>query len=124
MPRDKEPNDADSNPILFAALRLLENAAPHALSDPEGALRDLIPRLRFLVVAQVEKPTIAQLEAVRALDKGKSLVQVRKALQAGALSFGPFPGELAERALIPKLTRHGLSASLRELTPEEKAKQL
>src|SRR5262245_50609012 len=60
MPDDKNRNETDSNPILSLAMRLFERIAPGRLSDPEGALRDLVPRLRFLVVAQVEKPTVAQ----------------------------------------------------------------
>ena len=124
MPADKDRNEPKPNPILAAALSVLMCVAPRALTDPEQALRDLVPRLRFLVVAKLEKPTIAQLEALRAFDKASSLVQIRKAIQAHDLCFGPFPGELAERGLMPELARHGLSASLRELTAEERATQL
>ncbi len=124
MPHDENEKGSNPNPILSAAFGLFEGIAPGALDDPENALRDLLPRLRFLVVARVEKPTIAQLEVLRAFDKASSLVQIRKAIQANELRFGPFPGELAERALMPELLRHGLSVSLREMTGEEKAKQL
>jgi hypothetical protein len=118
-PPDKNP----PNPILETALGILEGFAPGFLNDPEKAWRDLLPRLRFLVVAPVEKPTLPQLEAIRALDSASNLVQVRKALQAGNLQFGPYPGDMAERALLPRLAQLGLSVSLRELTEAEKAQQ-
>jgi hypothetical protein len=113
--------DKTPNPILATTLAMMEGIAPGGLDDPEKALRDLVPRLRFLVVERVEKPTIPQLEALRPFDSGSSLVQIRKALQAGELRFGPFPGDLAEQAMIPQLIRQGLSVSLRELTEAEKA---
>jgi hypothetical protein len=117
-------NNQKPNPILATALGMIEGVAPGALDDPEKALRDLAPGLRFLVVERVEKPTMPQLEALRAFDKASSLVQIRKAVQAGQLQFGPFPGELAERTLMPELIRQGLSVSLRELTAAERAQHL
>jgi hypothetical protein len=114
------PDETPPNPILETAMRMMERIAPGGLDDPEKAWRDLVPRLRFLIVEQVEKPTIAQLEALRAFNSGSSLVQIRKALQAGELRFGPFPGDLAEQALIPQLVQLGLSVSLQELTQAEK----
>jgi hypothetical protein len=119
-PHDKTP----PNPILATALGMIEGVAPGALDDPEKALRDLVPRLRFLVVERVEKPTIPQLEALRAFDSSSSLVQIRKALLAGELRFGPFPGDLAERAMMPQLVQLGLPVSLRELTEAEKTQHL
>jgi hypothetical protein len=117
-------NDPTPNPILATALGMIESVAPGALDDPEKALRALVPQLRFLVVERVERPTIPQLEALRAFDAASSLVQIRKAIQASELKFGPFPGELAERAFLPELVRQGLSVSLRELTAEEKDQHL
>lgn len=117
------PEKTSPNPILATALGMMEGIAPGALDDPEKALRDLVPRLRFLVVKRVENPTISQLEALRSFDSSSSLVQIRKALQVGELRFGPFPGDLAERGMIPQLTQLGLSVSLRELTEAEKAEQ-
>lgn len=118
------PPDQHPNPILAAALGMIESVAPGALDDPETALRALVPQLRFLVVGRVEKPTIPQLEALRSFDSGSSLVQIRKAVQAGELRFGPFPCDLAERALMPQLVELGLSVELRELTETEKAQHL
>ena len=83
--------DKTPNPILATAMGMLEGVAPGALSDPEKALRDLLPRLRFLVVARVEKPTIPQLEAVRSFDSASSLVQIRKALRPVSFALGLFP---------------------------------
>ena len=98
--------------------------APGGLDDPEEALRELVPRLRFLVVEPVEKPTIPQLEALREFDSESSLIQLRKALQAGGLRFGPFTSDLAERALIPPLIEAGLAVSLQALTEAEQAQHL
>jgi hypothetical protein len=117
--RDKTPN-----PLLATALGIIEGLAPGALSDPEKALRDLVPRLRFLVVERVERPTLPQLEALRVFDSASSLVQIRKRLQTGELCFGPLAGDLAEQAMIPRLVQQGLSVSLRELTEAEKAQHL
>ena len=119
-PADKTPQ----NPILAAALGMMESIAPGGLADPEKALRALVPRLRFLVVQRVEKPTIPQLQALRAFDDSSSLVQIRKALQVGELRLGPFPGDFAERAMIPHLVQLGLPVSLRELTEAEKSQHL
>ena len=118
------PDKKYPNPILATALGMMECIAPGGLDDPEKALRDLVPRLRFLVVLPVEKPTIPQLEALRAFDGGSSLVQIRKALQAGELRFGPFPRDLAEQAMMPQLVQLGLPVSLRELTQAEKTQHL
>jgi hypothetical protein len=116
--------DKTPNPILATALAMMESIAPGGLDDPKKALRDLVPRLRFLVVERVENPTSPQLEALHTFDSGSSLVQIRKALKAGELRFGPFPGDLAEQAMIPQLLQQGLSVSLRELTEAEKAQHL
>jgi len=113
-----------SKPILSAAFALFGKVAPGSLLEPERAWRELVPRLRFLVIARTEKPTITQLEAIRSLNKAVSLVQVRKAIQAGELRYGPFPGHLAERHMVPQLVKHGLSVSLRQLSHEEQAQQL
>jgi hypothetical protein len=120
----KSSDDTPPNPILATAFGMMESIAPGGLDDPEKALRDLVPRLRYLIVKRVEKPTIPQLEALRAFESGSNLVQIRKSLQAGKLQFGPFPGDLAERALIPRLVQLGLPVSLRELTQSEKAQHL
>lgn len=120
----KPPDKNLPNPILATAMGMMESIAPGGLVDPEKALRDLVPRLRFLVVQRVEKPTIPQLEALRDFDSSSSLVQIRKALQAGELRFGPFPVDLAERAMIPHLVQLGLPVSLRELTEAEKSQHL
>jgi hypothetical protein len=120
----KSPDETPPNPILETALRMIESIAPGGFDDPEKALRELVPRLRFLIVERVEKPTMPQLEALRAFGSGSSLVQIRKSLQAGKLQFGPFPGDLAGRALIPRLVQLGLPVSLRELTQSEKAQHL
>lgn len=114
------PDEDPPNPILATALGMIEGVVPGALDDPEKALRDVVPRLRFLVVAPVEKPTLPQLQALGAFDDSSSLVELRKALQAGELRFGPFPGDLAERAMMPELVELGLPVSLRELTEAEK----
>jgi len=82
---DKEQNP---HPILSTALGIIERIAPGALDDPAKALRDLVPGLRFLVVERIEKPTVPQLEALRVFDKASSLVQIRKAVQAGGLHYG------------------------------------
>jgi hypothetical protein len=115
--------DKTPNPILAATLGMMESVAPGAFDDPEAALRDLTSRLRYLVIERIEKPTIAQLEALRAFDAGSNLAQIRKAVQAGQLHLGPFLGELAETVMIPQLVQQGLSVSLRELTEAEKAQQ-
>lgn len=112
------------NPILALVLGMMKSIAPGGLGNPEKAWRDLIPRLRFLVVQRVEKPTVPQLRALYAFDRSASLVQIRKALQAGELRFGPFLGDLAERTMIPRLVEAGLSVSLRELTEAEKTQHL
>ena len=116
----EERDEPNVNPMLSLAMGMLESVAPGALDDCEKASRDLAPKLRFLVLEKVEKPTIAQLEAIRFFDKNRNLVQIRKALQSGKLQFGPFPGDLAETMLMPKLARGGLSVSLRRLTVSEK----
>ena len=113
-----------SKPILSAAFALFEKVAPGSLLESERAWRELVPQLRFLVIAKTERPTITQLEAIRSLNKEVSLVQVRKAIQAGELRYGPFPGHLAKRHMVPQLVKHGLSVSLRQLSHEEKAQQL
>jgi hypothetical protein len=92
MLQDKDRNGTNQNPILSTALRLFEAVAPAAPGDPEKALRDLVPGLRFLVVAQVEKPALAP------LIEQKALSRFARAFRQG--SFRPFIGELAERALI------------------------
>lgn len=102
----------------------MQSIAPGALDDPEKALRDLIPRLRFLVVEPVEKPTVRQSEELRVIDWGSSLVQIRKALHAGALRIGPLPVEVAERSMTPPFLEVGVPASLRDLTDSEKAQKL
>ena len=123
MSDDKHPDEEKPNPLLSMAFGLFDAVVPGALKDPERALRELVPKLRFLVVASVAKPTLAQLEAIRTLDASKSLVQIRKAIQAGDLTFGPFPGDHAEGGLNPLLAHSGLSVTLRELTAEERARQ-
>jgi hypothetical protein len=55
-------------------------------------LRDLVPGLRFLVVAQVEKPALAPLIEQKAFSK------FARAFMQG--SFRPFLGELAKGALL------------------------
>ena len=120
----KPPGKTPPNPILATALGMIEGVASGALDDPEKALRDLVPRLRFLVVEGVENPTIPQLEALRAFESSSSLVEIRKALQAGKLRFGPFPGDWAERAIMPRLVQLGLPVLLRALTKAEKAEHL
>jgi hypothetical protein len=107
-------------------MQLFEAVAPGSLDDTEQAWRDLVPGLRFLVIARVQSPTTKQLEALRRFSEFErsNLLQIRKALQRSDLRFGPFPRDMAERALVPHLAQDGFTVSLQELTAEEKAKQL
>jgi hypothetical protein len=90
--QDKDRNGTNPNPILSTAVRLFKAVAPAAPGDPEKALRDLVPGLRFLVVAQVEKPALAPLIEQKAFSK------FARAFRQG--SFRPFLGELAKGALL------------------------
>jgi hypothetical protein len=121
MPDDEQQ---PSNSLLATALGMIEGVAPGALDDPEAALRDLVPQLRFLAVARIDKPSIQQVRALQAFDAASSLVQLRKAIQERELEFGPFPEPAAEQVLVPELREQGLSVSLRELTAAEKAPYL
>ena len=116
--------DKTPNPILETALGMIEAVAPGALTDPEKALHDLVPRLRFLVVGRVEKPTAPQLQMLRTYDSDSSVARIRKAVQTGEYKLGPFPGDLAEKMVVPQFVSLGLPVSLRELTEAEKAEQL
>src|SRR5262249_17739297 len=124
MSATDDEDKAKPNSLLSVAFALFAKVAPRGQFEPERAWRELVPQLRYLLVDRIEQPTIAQLEVIRSLNNDKSLVQIRKAIQANELRFGPFPGDLAERTLIPQLMKHGLSVSLRELSEQEKAEQL
>jgi hypothetical protein len=118
-----DQNENQPNSIIATALNFLEAVAPRVTSDPEKALRDLMPRMRYLVVARVEKPTVAQLEVLRGFREfeGANLIQIRKAILANDVTLGPFPGDLVKETLVPMLMSAGLSVSLRVMTPEEQA---
>src|SRR5688572_12105365 len=98
----RKPNTSSSNLQETDRLsdfdRTLNPSAYAGISTPPYGAK-LVPRLRFLVVARVEKPTLPQLEALRAYHRGSNLIQIQKALQAEDLQFGPFVGELAEHAM-------------------------
>src|SRR5688500_10706140 len=91
--------------------------------EPKTLLDEIVPTLRWLCIAPVPAPTIAQLRALQAWDPytGKNLLEVRRALVAGAARLGPFPeGDalvFGEGLLEPA----DLHWCLETLTPEERA---
>jgi hypothetical protein len=126
MPEDSDSNKVRPNPLLSAAQQLFEGVAPGSLDDVEQAVRDLVPRLRYLIVGRIQSPTTKQLEALRRFSEFEksNLLQIRKAIQTSDLRLGPFPGEMAEQALVPVLVQDGFTVSLQELSAEEQAKRL
>lgn len=84
MANNNDGNNLNANPILSFASGLFEAVAPGALDDPERAFRELVPKLRYLVIARIEKPTMAQLEALRSFSelRANNLLRVRKAMPA------------------------------------------
>jgi hypothetical protein len=126
MPDENRINNASPNPFLDVAKRLFETVAPGGLNDPEKALRDLVPKLRYVVVERTETPTTKQLQVLRCFSEFEqsNLLQTRRTLQSSPIRLGPFPQELAERSFVPLLLASGLNVSLQELTPEEKEKHL
>jgi hypothetical protein len=126
MPEDSNSSKPRPNPLLAATEQMFEAIAPGGLDDTEQAWRELVPRLRFVVIARVQSPTTKQLEALRRLSEFKqsNLLQIRKAIQTSDLRLGPFPEKIAEQALVPALAQDGFTISLQELSAEEKAKQL
>src|SRR4051794_7796776 len=113
------------NPILSVAFGMIENVVPGGMSDTEKALRELVPTLRYLVVAPVALPTRKQMDLIRSFREFEmsNLLQTRQALRTGAVRLGPFPEHLAAETFVPVLLEEGLSVSMEEMTEEEKIKR-
>jgi hypothetical protein len=121
----KENPEPPNNPILNAAFNLFEAIAPGSLDNPEKALRELVPRLRYVVIAKMDKPSVAQMRTLQFLGefKSRNLLEIRKSLEQGDTRMGPIPAEFAE-ASRANLAAAGFHTRIEALTEEEKAQQL
>lgn len=121
--------EESGNPILNMAFALMEAVAPGGLNDPAKAWRELVPRLRYVVIAKTENPSVTQLKAVQSFSssffnfQGHNLLEIRKALAQGELRLEPAPEDFAA-PLQKTLAETGLQVNLVPLTEEEQAKRL
>lgn len=113
------------NPILNTALNMLDSFAPGMLEDPEQAFKELVPRLRYVTIEKMEKPSMNQLKSLQGFDafEGENLVGIRKMIQGGASKLGPIPLEYAE-VWQSKLAEDGFDARIVELTADEQEARL
>jgi hypothetical protein len=118
--------DPAENLILQAAFGLLESVAPGFNDDPEKAYKDLVPRLRYIVVAATQSPTITQLRALQGLStsfygfEGRNLIEIRRALEQGLVRLEPVVEQFAAISQA-QLQAVGLDATLVPLTAAEQA---
>lgn len=122
--------DESDNPILNTALAMMDAAVPGMFGDnPEQAWRDFVPRLRYVVIARTEKPTVDQLKAVMCFSSsfykfpGRNLIEIRKALAEGEIRLEPILDEHAARNQ-KLLASAGLHVTLAPLTDAEQAERL
>ena len=118
-------HEPSSNPFVAWTNHFFEAVAPGSLDDPGRAWRELVPQLRFSVIANVPHPAPSQLQALRRFSEFEqcNLLQVRRSLQKADLRLGPFPQNLTQ-PLIESLVADGFMVSIKELTAHEQAEQL
>lgn len=121
--------DDEHNPILATALGIMNTAVPGMFDDPVRAWREFVPRLRYVVIAKTESPTLEQLKALQAYStnfcnvEAGNLVAIKKAITQGEIRLEPTPKELAELGQ-QQLAWTGLHITLVPLTEEEQSEKL
>ena len=117
------------NPILEAALGLMDAAVPGMFEDPQAAWRAYVSSLRYVVLARAENPSVSQLKTIQAFSSSfyectaQNLVEVRAALRSGELRLEAMPQEIAE-AHIEIFRSEGIEVHLAELNEEDRCERL
>jgi hypothetical protein len=121
---DLRMTDEQSKPIPDIALGMMNAVIPGMLDDPVKAWREFVPRLRYVVIAKTESPTVAQLKALQMQSncfcnvQASNLVEIRTTITRHEIKLEPTPEEVAAAAQRA-LAETGLHVTLVPLTGEE-----
>jgi hypothetical protein len=120
-----EPN----NPILAAALGLMEAAIPGMFENPEDAWRAYVPSMRYVVIERTEAMSVEQLKFMQSFSgsfvgcEAKNLLEIRRAIGADHIRLEPI-GEAWASANLEALVDAGIRAHLEPLSDEEQRERL
>ena len=89
--------------------------------NPERALSALLPKLRFIELAPVAAPTVAQIKFVRTLDpySNTSISEIKRQIQAGTIKLGPYHRGFGSGTMKRQLEKLGLVVTSRSLSDAE-----